>query len=225
MMNKKQKSLAVVGLFICYAGTIFNQLLLKQFFPSENVWVKMFIFGFSQISLCLAILYYVLTVEKKSLASIGFKKFKVSRDIKWGLIGFGLGGLSFAITGPLIAMLDMETTMDGVMKLVTYPIWFRIGVAVIAGTTEELLFRTYPIERLQQWTGNIWIAGLLALVFFAALHIPFWSMGGAIQIGVGTLIWTLIYIKTRSIWAMMIMHVINDLFAFVALPMIFGSMM
>lgn len=224
-MTSKQKYQIILGMILCYIGTIYLPPLIKRFFTMDEVGLKFSCYALIQIGLCLSIIYYVLKIEKRPLSSIAFKKFKASRDIKWGLIGFGLGGMSFAITGPVLAIMGMETTMDGIDKLMAYPIWFRIGVALIAGTTEEVLFRAYPMERLSEWTGSIWIAGLLTVLLFAGLHIPFWSYGGAIQIGIGCIIWTLIYIKTRSIWTMVIMHVVNDLFAFVCLPYLFGAPM
>lgn len=221
-MTNRQKYLGLIGLAFCYLGTIYLPVLLNKIIPVDIHSIKFLRYAILQCFLGGGLLYYVKKVEKRSWASIGFKKFVASRDVKWGLIGFGLGGLSFAISGPIIAMMDMETTMDGVMDLMKYPLWFRIGIAIIAGITEEILFRTYPIERIKEWSGSIWVGAVISIVLFTLLHIPFWSLGGGIQIGIGTIIWTMIYVKTRSIWAMMIMHVANDLFAFVLLPYLFG---
>lgn len=217
-MTTKQKYLTLIGLCICYLGTIYLPALLKIIVNVASVELKFIRYALLQGSLCIGLLYYVKKVERRDWSSIGFKTFQGSRDVKWGLIGFGLGGISFAISGPIVMMLGMDSTMDGVMKLMEYPLWFRLGIAVIAGITEEVLFRTYPIERLTEWIGNIWFAAFISIILFAGLHIPFWSLGGGIQIGIGTIIWTLIYIKTRSIWAMIIMHIANDIFAFVVLP-------
>lgn len=222
-MTKKQKYLALVGFCICYLGTIYLPVLCKSIVDLKTVEFKFLRYAFLQISLCVGILWYVKSIEKRDGSSIGFKKFKGTRDVKWGMIGFALGGMSFALSGPLVAYFGMESTMDGVMKLMEYPLWFRIGIAFIAGFTEEILFRTYPIERITEWTSNIRIAVLISILLFTGLHIPFWSLGGGIQIGIGTVIWTLIYVKTRSIWAMIIMHTLNDLFAFVLLPYLFMS--
>jgi len=222
-MTRRQKYLTLIGFCICYLGTIYIPAFLRYIIEIDRVELKFLRYALFQVFLCTGLLYYIKKIEKRDWSSIGFKKFKGSRDIKWGLIGFGLGGFSFAITGPLVAYWSMESTMDGVMKLMEYPLWFRIGIAIIAGITEEVLFRTYPIERITEWSGNIWIGVVISIILFAGLHIPFWSLGGGIQIGVGTIIWTLIYVKTRSIWAMMIMHVINDLFAFALLPFLFAA--
>ena len=139
------------------------------------------------------------------------------------MIGFGLGGVIFGITGPILEELGLNSTREGIMVLGSMLVWMRVFIAMTAGITEEILLRTYPIERLKEWSGNIWLAALRAFVIFVLLHLPFWSLGGTIQIGLATLIWTLIYIKTRSLWTMIIMHCVNDLFAFVMLPNFFAS--
>jgi len=220
--SRIQKTHVLIGLSICYLGTILLPLISKSLFDLEATGLKLLRYVGIQSILCFALIYFVLNVEKRTWASIGFVRFNLRRDILWALLGFVLGGLSFAISGPVIAMMDMDTTMDGVLALMEYPVWFRIGIAITAGITEEILFRTYAIERLTEWTGSILIGSILSILLFAGFHIPFWSLGGAIQIGIGTIIWTWIYYKTRSIWPMMIMHVINDLFAFVLLPYLFG---
>lgn len=221
-MTFKQKYLTLIGLAFCYLGAIYLPALMNKLLPLEAYTLKFVRYFLLQCFLCFGLLYYVKIIERRTWATIGFKKFVFSRDVKWGLIGFGLGGLSFAISGPIIAMMDMETTMDGVMNLMKYPLWFRVGIAFTAGITEEILFRTYPIERIKEWSGSIWLGAIISILLFAAMHIPFWSLGGGIQIGIGTIIWTLIYVKTRSVWSTMIMHVCNDLFAFLLLPYLFG---
>ena len=151
MTTRKKITQTILGLLICYVTVIYIPQGIKLFFKAEGEVSKFLIYAFCQIGLCLSLLFYVLKVEKRSLASIGFKPFIGERDVKWGLIGFGLAGISFAITGPLLESFGFESTRDGVIKLAKYSIWMRIGIAVIAGFTEEILFRTYPIERLNEY--------------------------------------------------------------------------
>jgi len=176
-MATKKIFQTILGLLICYVSVIYIPQAIKWVFKIDGESAKFLVYAFFQIGLCLSLLFYVLKVEKRSLASIGFKPFVGGRDVKWGLIGFGIAGMSFAITGPLLESFGYESTRDGVVKLAEYSIWIRIGIAVIAGFTEEILFRTYPIERLNEWFGNIWIAGLISILLFAGLHLPFWSVG------------------------------------------------
>lgn len=103
------------------------------------------------------------------------------------------------------------------------PTWLVVIIALTAGITEEVLFRGYPIERLAELTGELWVGAAVTFVTFTAVHIPFWGLGGAIQIGAWTLVVTVVYVRTRNLIACMLMHIANDLFAFVILPILFAS--
>lgn len=220
-MKQQEKVNTIIGLIIGYGGIILFPQMVGKLFNPEGVEIKFVLHFMTHALLSAALLYHVKFIEKRSWSGIGFIPFEAERDIKWGLIGFGLSGMSFAITGPLVEYLGLSSTAEGIIRLAQYPIWIRIGISLVAGITEEILIRTYPIERLREWTGSIWYGAIISVLLFGALHLPFWTLGGGIQIGIGTIIWTLIYIKTRSIWTMMIMHVANDLFAFVLLPIVF----
>lgn len=222
IVKSREKVNTIIGLIIGYAGIILFPRMVGNILNPEAAEMKIVLHFVTHVLLCFGLLYHVKYVEKRTWSGIGFIPFEPERDLKWGLIGFVLGGMSFAITGPLVEYLGMSSTAEGIIRLAQYPIWIRVGISLVAGTTEEILIRTYPIERLREWTGSIWHGAIISVVLFGALHLPFWSLGGGIQIGIGTIIWTLIYIKTRSIWTMMIMHVANDLFAFVLLPIIFS---
>ncbi|MEM4290456.1 MAG: CPBP family intramembrane glutamic endopeptidase, partial [Nitrososphaerota archaeon] len=89
------------------------------------------------------------------------------------------------------------------------PIALRIAVVITAGITEEILFRGYPIERLNSLTGRLGLSALIAYVVFVLPHIPFWGLGGTIQIGVWSIV-TILYIKRRNLPACILMHILND---------------
>jgi len=46
---------------------------------------------------------------------------------------------------------------------------------ITSAFTEEVLFRSYPIERLTRLTGNQWLAGLITVVAFTVLHLFGWD--------------------------------------------------
>lgn len=220
-MTKLIRIHTIIGLFICYIGVTFLAKSIHAIYPFDTFQGRTLLSLCCSIFLAAALLFHVFFIEKRDFKSIGWKPFDPSRDIKWGMIGFGIGGMCFGLTAPILEAMDLGTTEGGIVKLGTFPIWLRIVISLVAGTTEEILLRTYPIERLKEWTGNIWFAAVISILLFAGLHLPFWSLGGAIQIGLATIVWTLIYVKTRSLWAVIIMHILNDLFAFVLLPYFF----
>lgn len=161
----------------------------------------------------------ILFWERQALATIGIKRMS-GRDVAAGILGFLLGALSFVLTTPLIGFLGLETTSTGISKLAQVPVALRVAVVLTAGITEEILFRGYPIERITALTGKLSWGATIAYVVFVLLHIPFWGLGGTIQIGVWTLIVTVLYARRRNLLACMLMHILNDAYAFVLLPLL-----
>jgi membrane protease YdiL (CAAX protease family) len=145
------------------------------------------------------------------------------RDVLWGVVGFIVGAFSFILTTPLVNALGLSTTSGGIARLAQIPLVLRIGIVITAGVTEEILFRGYPIERLNNLTGRLSLAALIAYVVFVLLHIPFWGLGGTIQIGVWSIVVTILYVKRRNLPACMLMHILNDAYAFILLPMLFAQ--
>lgn len=164
----------------------------------------------------------VIWIERRGLDSIGVAR-PSARDLGLSIAAFVVGVLGFGLTQPLVQALGLESTRGGIQTIATLPTWVVVLVAVTAGVTEEILFRGYPIERVSDLTGELWIGAVVTYVVFTAAHVPFWGLGGAIQIGVWTLVVTLLYVRTRNLIACMVMHIANDMFAFVVLPVVLNS--
>jgi membrane protease YdiL (CAAX protease family) len=160
--------------------------------------------------------------ERLSLSSIGLRRVSVG-DVLWGVGGFVLGGLVFAVTTPLVQLFGLGDTSQGIARLAQSSMGLRVAIVLTAGITEEILFRGYPIERLYTLTGRLPLAGLISYVVFVLLHLAFWGVGGTIQIGAWALIVTWLYVRRRSLAACMIMHILNDGYAFILLPYFFGQ--
>lgn len=135
-------------------------------------------------------------------------------------MGFIIGAPTFILTAPLVSALGLGTTSAGILELAQMSIALRIGIVLTAGITEEIMFRGYPIERINSLTeGRLGISALIAYVVFVLLHIPFWGLGGTLQIGVWNLVITILYVKRRNLPACMLMHILNDAYAFILLPL------
>lgn len=117
----------------------------------------------------------------------------------------------------------MSSTSPGITQLAQTPIALRIAIVITAGITEEILFRGYPIERLTSMTGRVVLGAGIAYLVFVLLHIPFWGWGGTIQIGIWSLIVTALYVWRRDLPACMVMHLLNDAYAFILLPELFAQ--
>lgn len=164
----------------------------------------------------------VLWGERRRLASIGLER-PSGRDVGWGVIAFVVGVTAFVAVQPLIEALGLTPAGRGVEMLTNFPLELLIAVAVTAGITEEILFRGYPIERLTEVTGNVWVGAAITFVVFTLAHVAFWGVGGALQIGVIGGVLTVLYVHRRNLVACIVMHTLNDLFAFVVVPLVFDG--
>lgn len=123
--------------------------------------------------LAFAVLGFTHAIENRPLATIGWK----SLSWKSALMAVGLGFL-LSLLVPMFTLLInniFPQSNSGTLTQVVsnYSWWILLLSVLTAGITEEILFRGYPLERLQEVTGNKWISGLVSLVFFVAVHARF----------------------------------------------------
>lgn len=170
--------------------------------------------------LALGVVGIVLLWERLPITFIGIKKLS-KRDWLWVVISFVAGIVSFILTGPLVKALGLGGTTGGIAQLAQTPLALRIGLVITAGMIEEILFRGYPIERLSNLTGRPSLSAIMTYIVFVLLHLPFWGLGGAIQIGVWSIVITVLYVKRRNLLACMLVHILNNAYAFILLPTLF----
>lgn len=162
----------------------------------------------------------VLYWERRSLSSIGIHRPTV-RTVGLGVGAFVIGVVIFPLTTPVVEALGLGTTEGGIGFLGQLSVWMLVAIAVTAGVTEEILFRGYLLERVGEAAGALWVGAVVSAILFTLLHVPLWGVGGALQIGVWTIIVTVLYVRTRDLGACILMHVLNDLFAFIVIPILF----
>ncbi len=221
-MNSDQRNVplswaTLVGLCLALLAPV---LINPLFRLVEDALIRRLALLLVQWLLTLLILALVLFWERLPLTSIGLKR-PSGKDLLWGFLGFIIGAITFILTSPLVQALNLTTTTPGIHELAQLSLGMRLAIVVTAGITEEVMFRGYPIERLGALTGRPALGALLAYVIFVTLHIPFWGLGGALQIGVWSLVVTVLYLWRRNLPACILMHLLNDAYAFILLPMFF----
>ena len=161
----------------------------------------------------------VLFWERQPLASLWLKPFRW-RSIAWGL---ALVAIYYTVVLPISEWVrhaaGLSGFTQGMEQVMRFPISYRIAAFMGAGVVEELLFRGYTITRLTMLTGNVWLAGGLALVAFAALHVPSWGWGFAIIGLLGGTVATTFFIWKQDLLALMVFHTCTDAVGLVIAPM------
>ncbi len=206
---------SVVGVTLALGGTTFLAFAKrrKQADPIDARRHLMLTWGG-----CIALLCVILFWEQRPLSSIGL----VAGNFRaWG-IGACVG-LAVVMSNGLFLRFGKKTVMDGsvdtLLKLAAKPLWFRIAVVFTAGITEEIVFRGYPIERLAEMTGSLWLAALVPLLVFTLAHLSGWSARHLITVFFAGAILTGLYLWQKDLAACMIAHAIIDV-PIIFLPLI-----
>lgn len=158
----------------------------------------------------LIVLGYVVAAERRPLSSIGFRAPR-GWDLGWGLI---CGAVLFIGAGVLDSLvlpaLHLKINMATYQSIIGAPVAYRVALVTRAAVCEEILFRGYSIERLKEWSGSVWLAGLVSVVIFTLAHLSSWGAAQLIVAGYGGVLMTLLYVWRRNIWGNMLAHWIGD---------------
>lgn len=208
--RKRLIPLAIIGLLLAFGvpelglpKLLFGETPIGARVGREIVWI-----GFAVL-----LLIWVVRIERLPLSSIGLMR-PTCATLGWGLATTALlmasVMLSFAVIAPL---LGLKQNMAATAAVVQVPLWLFITTPIIAGITEEILYRGYAVERLSFLTGRRSLAGIIAGAAFLATH---WSWGGTqmIIVGFATVILTGLYLWRRDLICCMIAHALTDLIGF-----------
>ncbi|MGB6131707.1 MAG: CPBP family intramembrane glutamic endopeptidase [Acidobacteriaceae bacterium] len=161
-------------------------------------------------ALTIALLVYVVAVEKRPLASIGLRR-PTWRTAVWGvcaglvmLVGIGL------IYGVAFRVLHLTMNMQAMARLLALPFGARLLLVVRAALFEEIAWRGYAIERLTELTGSRMAAATIAWAAFTVAHLSYWGAAQLIVAGFGGLVLTVLYVWRRDLPSNMLAHFLTD---------------
>jgi len=103
-------------------------------------------------------------------------------------------------------------------RVANFPTWVLILTVFVVALAEELLYRAYAIERLGALIGSRWTAGVVSLSVFFLAHVPMWGWAVALTTIVSGGLVTIVYLVRADVVALVIAHVITDLFGLVIAP-------
>ena len=206
--------LGILGVLIALSAPLVQALLIPWFertfeFPMGR-FVSLFIFWIAMI-LALGIAHFA---EGYPLAAFGFQRSRKTlraRLIEWILTVLAavvIASVIILFSGYVRGLLTDEPapTLDITRML---PAWILIPAWVTGSLTEEVLFRSYPIERLTQMMGRPWLAGLITMLAFTLLHLFRWDWIHVLTAVLpGSIMLTLFYLWRRDLALNVIVHAI-----------------
>jgi membrane protease YdiL (CAAX protease family) len=155
------------------------------------------------------VLSYVVWAEHRSLSSIGFRRLHIW-DIIIAVLGAivmiaGLAAIYFVLFPALHVNEDQQ-----INQLVATPFWWRFISTIRAAVGEEVLFRGYAMERIEELIGSRAVAAVLSCTVFAVGHVGSWGWSHLLVAGFGGILLTVLYLWRRNLWVNIIAHFIVD---------------
>jgi membrane protease YdiL (CAAX protease family) len=92
-------------------------------------------------------------------------------------------------------------------------------VVVTAAFCEEVFFRVLWIGVLRR-RMPVWVAGLVSIAAFAAIHYPYFGLGGVVFISVWAVLPLWLFVAFGDVTAPLIMHALNNVFAYLVVPLL-----
>ena len=210
-----------IGLFVALFGILLVRWFVGLFFPplsvtiaaGEEALTTRFALGESLIWLCVITLLLLMRFgERRTLRSIHLGTTPIGKSVLWGIIIALLCAVVGAVVGSLMHFQGGEL----VKALWKLPLWLVLVVVLTAGVAEELFYRGYAIERLQQLGLSRYLAGGIPLLVFGFSHATNGLANVLIALALG-LVLTVFYLWRRDLVANMLGHFLVD-FVSVVLP-------
>jgi membrane protease YdiL (CAAX protease family) len=216
-MDKKRISLIGVTIIL---GVEF--LIRNVFFPTQanefHIRIAIFI---EWVLLAFVLVIWIPKIEKESLASVGFGKFRW-RYFWLGLLVYILVTIALIFSGMVLEANGLKPIRSLQAGLKTLSISTLIGLFLTGTILEEILYRGYLIERLSELLGHRWLAGFVSWAAFTLVHLKFFGLGPTIDVSIISAALVAIYIREDSIWPCIVVHGINNALSYLLFPMLVG---
>jgi uncharacterized protein len=194
--------LLVCGLVVTVAFMAAGSAILQATMPKAGLTDAMELLGYSVISAFCVLGYWLFTrfIERRPFAD-----FAMQGALKEWLFGIAVGTGVMALVVGVIASFGGYKIIgqNGPEVLIGV-----LGVAIISGITEEILFRGIIYRFFEQWLGSYSALAISAL-FFGLVHLgnpnSSWLAAFAIAIEAGIMLGA-IYMLTRRLWAAIGLH-------------------
>jgi len=160
-----------------------------------------------------AILLYTRKIERRPLSSIGFRMpgiGNIALAVCAGLLITAVLGAMYFVVLPALHLNDSMASTTNANALMATPFWWRFISTVRAAVAEEVLFRGYAMERIEELSGSRTVAVVVSCAIFTAAHVSSWGWSHELFVAVGGLAFSLLYLWRRNLWVNIIAHFIVD---------------
>lgn len=203
----------LLGVLLGLSAPLVQALLAPWFktfgFPLDR-FISLWVFWIA-LALALGIAHFI---EGYPLAAFGFRR--EHKPLRARLIEWILTVLAAAVCATLVILFSTyvrglltDAPAPSLAAVRLLPWWVLIPAWITGSFTEEVLFRSYPIERLAQLTGRPWLGALITLAAFTALHLFGWDWIHVLTAVLpGGLALTLFYMWRRNLALNVLIHAV-----------------
>jgi membrane protease YdiL (CAAX protease family) len=154
---------------------------------------------------------------------LGFTRFRL-RDAVLALAAAATG---IFIVYPLAGLLAQAVGLEpirGMSYSLNNPVTILSAILVLslAGPlAEDIIFRGFLLGLLRDKLGSPWLAGVIGVLAFTIIHVPYFGWAGALFILLWSPLSVGLFLWRKSIYPPLILHVANNLVAYVIIPVFF----
>jgi membrane protease YdiL (CAAX protease family)/uncharacterized RDD family membrane protein YckC len=148
---------------------------------------------------------------------LGLRAFKPS-DLKWAAAAIGIYILFAAIYAPLVQPHQEDVARDlGFGSSVFGAVAAAVLIIIVAPVSEEIFFRGFVFGGMRHRL-SLWPAAIVAGAIFGVFHFTGADSWGVIpQLAMLGFLLCWLYEKTGSIWPTIMVHMLNNLLAFIVI--------
>ena len=165
---------------------------------------------------------WLLLRNRLSWRDIGFTHFR------WGDLGLGAAAafIGVFLVYPAAMLLAGALGIEG-MKGMNYSLADPLNIisavlmaSLIGPLAEDILFRGFLLSLLGAKIRQKWLTGIIGVFLFTAIHIFYFGWGGVLFILLWSPLSVGLFLWRKSIYPCLVLHVLNNLTAYVLIPVI-----
>jgi uncharacterized protein len=172
----------------------------------------------------IGVLFPILRGRKITLRDLGFKNFR-PLDL---LLAGAAAAVGILIIYPLAGYLAQLIGLDPIRGMgysLANPLNI-IGAVVIASLlgplAEDILFRGFLLGLLTEKLRRPWLVAIVGTLVFTLIHIPYFGWAGTLFILLWSPLSVGLFLWRKSIYPSLVLHIINNLVAYVLIPVLRG---
>ena len=171
----------------------------------------------TSLGLVLLITYFSQAFRKKSFWDYGLRKEQMPSFKTIGLLILLALLFQFFCTllieMPAKHFFHMKVNFPAISNLSSYICFLLTGI-IGGGIREELFFRGYLLNKLTQISPEgrpgLWIASIIQIILFTSGHF-YQGAVGILEVVISAVLFTVIYLRTKSLWIVIIFHAVLDI--------------